>query len=180
MSAHTACLECVHVLQYRQLVYCRCRERPVSKTAFFASHEKQQICDFDTLALQIRLLRWSQRLPRATTRLAHHREPGSKGVLGGRFGAESKIAQKWPKFGVSHVFKRRERNFDRPSWDQVAACVSSCGGSYPFTGDQNRMKTRRAVSKNVSKWSIFRSKSWRRFALERDLIEHAALGTNAP
>lgn len=143
------------------------------------SHEKRQKCDFEALALQIRLLRWSQRVPRVTTRLAHHREPGSKGVLGGRFGTGSKIAQKWPKFDVSHIFERHERNFDRPSWDQVAACVSTCGGPYPFTGDQNRMKTRRAVSKNVSKLSIFRSKKWCHFALQRDLVELVALGTNA-
>ena len=84
----------MHVLQYRQLVYCRCGSRAVSKTVIFASHEKRQKYEFDKLALQIRLLRWSQRVPRATTRLAHHREPGSKGVLGGRFGAGSKIAQK--------------------------------------------------------------------------------------
>lgn len=150
-SAHTACLECAQMLKYPEQVHMHNSLRTVSKTAFLATREKRQICDFDTLALQLRLLRWFQRLPRATTRLAHHREPGSKGVLGGRFDAESKIAKKWPKLHTWHVFERPERNSCRPSWDQVPACVSSCGGSYPFTGDRNRMKTRRAASKNVSK-----------------------------
>lgn len=127
------------------------------KNLIFCNSRKTTKYKFDTLALQIRLLRWHQRVPRATTRLAHHREPGSKGVLGGRFGAESKIARKWPKWRARHVFERPERNSCRPSWDQVPACVSSCGGPYPFTGDQNRMKTRRTASEKVPKWSIFRS-----------------------
>ncbi len=168
------------VSRKRPRVECRCGWHTARKTVIFSHLAKTQKHTFGDLALTIGLLRWSQRVPRATTRLAHTREPGSKGVLAGRFCVGSEIGPDRPKSGRFHSFARRERNFDRPAWDQVSACASRCGVSYPLAGDGDPIKTRRAASKNVifgaKKWPFFRP----RFATEDDLNEHAALGTIAP
>lgn len=137
------------------------------------------MCTFGDLPLTLDLLRWSQRVPRATRRLAHHSEPGSKGVLVGRFCAEMKIGSDRPKSGSLHIFERRERNFDRPSCDHVRACASRCGTSKRAMGDDNPIKTRCAASKNLKFWSENRPFFRRCFALEGDINEHACQGTIA-
>ena len=108
-----------------------------------------------TLALQIRSLRWFQRIARVTTRLENTFEPGSKGVCVGRFDAASHFRKTDPKSPPTHSFERRERNSHRPSRHESSACVSRHVHAFRAIARRDPSSACKIMDENLPRETIF-------------------------